>query len=920
MKPPGKRDSASVWLVLAVIFSLVGTATAQNTAIAYQGRLKLGGGIPTSDSFFDLRFRLFSAATGGSQSGEVFVPSIGTDSNGLFTAMVDFGVAAFSPSESRYIELGARRSGSPDDYTPMLPRQQVVPVPTALRAQQADVAGSYTGSVALAQLPESVARLDVPQTFTAPPAFMPPTGVPFTVGMTTTVHNLSADLLDGLNWTAFWRRETNDGVSSIIEPEDRPFEIRVQNTPAFRLQKGDSNLGWSLIGGSANNTIAAGVPGSVIGGGRGNLIETGAHYSSVLGGDGNRIGQNSRDSVVGGGTRNRIGNDSAYSGIFAGYGGVVSSNSRFAGVLLGNYGTVRENSDFAAVISGDENSVGPGGGYSVILSGRGNRVESGATYSVLAGLGNTVGTNAFCSVLPGGQYNKVEARTAVLGGGSGNVIGYEAYGSVLAGGWGNRIEWAANHAVLAGGQGNLVRTGAAWSAVLGGVGSVAGAPFAIAAGHNAMAEHSGSILLADGQYSSFLSSNVNEFAVRAGGGVRFVTGGAGLTVDGMKLTGGAGGIVVPAGSVAASNLVDGAVLAEIADDDGTGSGLDADRLDGFSSEDFWRLTGNIGTTAGVNFLGTTDNEPLDLKVSNRRGLRIQPDAGFLCGGSDPPVFVMSPNLIGGFAGNTIALTNAGSVIAGGGASTVPCVGGPPQPNAITADFANISGGQNNVVEGDHSGIGSGIGHRIWPRATASVIGGGSANQIAASATAATIAGGRNNYVATSAGSTVGGGHGNRVESQFATVPGGAEARASLYGQTAHASGSFAAAGDAQTSQYVLRGVTSDASPRELFLNGDSERLRLPDDSVWTFDILVVARSDGASGAGYRITGVIKHNTLGLTVFIGTPTVTTLGEQVAGWDVAAEADDANDALVIKVMGASGATVRWVANVRTAEVIF
>ena len=339
LKPAGKRDSAGVWLVLALIFTLVGTASAQNTAIAYQGRLKLGGGTPDSDSFFDIRFRLFSAATGGSQLGEVVVPSVGTDSNGWFTAMVDFGAAAFPANATQFIELGARRAGSPDIYTPLLPRQQVVPVPTALRAQQADLAGRYTGTVNVAQLPASVARLDVPQIFTAPPSFMPPSGVPFTVGLTNTVQNLSADLLDGLNSTAFWRRETNGGVSQLAEPARLPFDLRVQNRPVFRLQEGYSNLGWSLVADPSINTSREGVPGSTAFG-RGILIESNADYSFAAG-DGNRILAGARNSTVGGGARQSIGANSAYSGIFAGYGGVVSSNSRFAGVLLGNYGTVR---------------------------------------------------------------------------------------------------------------------------------------------------------------------------------------------------------------------------------------------------------------------------------------------------------------------------------------------------------------------------------------------------------------------------------------------------------------------------------------------------------------------------------------------------------------------------------------------------
>ena len=49
---------------------------------------------------------------------------------------------------------------------------------------------------------------------------------------------------------------------------------------------------------------------------------------------------------------------------------------------------------------------------------------------------------------------------------------------------------------------------------------------------------------------------------------------------------------------------------------GNGAGLgnvNAATLDGFAAGNFWQTTGNAGTTAGVNFLGTTDNQPLELK-------------------------------------------------------------------------------------------------------------------------------------------------------------------------------------------------------------------------------------------------------------------------------------------------------------------
>jgi len=38
----------------------------------------------------------------------------------------------------------------------------------------------------------------------------------------------------------------------------------------------------------------------------------------------------------------------------------------------------------------------------------------------------------------------------------------------------------------------------------------------------------------------------------------------------------------------------------------------------------WLTSGNAGTTAGSNFLGTTDNQPLELHVNNTRALRLEP--------------------------------------------------------------------------------------------------------------------------------------------------------------------------------------------------------------------------------------------------------------------------------------------------------
>jgi hypothetical protein len=85
-------------------------------------------------------------------------------------------------------------------------------------------------------------------------------------------------------------------------------------------------------------------------------------------------------------------------------------------------------------------------------------------------------------------------------------------------------------------------------------------------------------------------------------------------------------------------------------------------------------------------------------------------------------------------------------------------------------------------------------------------------------------------------------------------------------------------------------------------------------STWTFDILLTARSSSGQSAGFQIKGVIENES-GTTAFIGLPVITELAKEV-NWNVAVEADDANDALAIKVTGdGRSSVVRWVASVRT-----
>jgi hypothetical protein len=282
--------------------------------------------------------------------------------------------------------------------------------------------------------------------------------------------------------------------------------------------------------------------------------------------------------------------------------------------------------------------------------------------------------------------------------------------------------------------------------------------------------------------------------------------------------------------------------------------LNVDLLDGYDSSQFWKLQGNGGTTAGGNFIGTTDTNALEFKVNNTRALRLVPTAS-------------GPNVIAGGAANAINATIASSIL----------------------------GGNLNLIE----------------QASYAVIGGGASNVVQNTTTNA-------NY------SSIGGGRGNHIGSgtPFATIPGGREGRAISYGQVAHASGGFGGQeGTAQESFYIVRGTTTNTDSTELFLDGATERIHVPTGSTWTYDVLVTARDAAAGSAGFQIRGMIGYNAGGNLVLLGTP-ITTPFFGVPAITAQVFPDNPNKAFTIKVTWgvANPNPVRWVATVRTAEVIY
>ncbi len=250
-------------------------------------------------------------------------------------------------------------------------------------------------------------------------------------------------------------------------------------------------------------------------------------------------------------------------------------------------------------------------------------------------------------------------------------------------------------------------------------------------------------------------------------------------------------LATAAGVVSNLSLAPGAVTSDkIAD----GTLTSADLSPALALNTFWRLGGNAGTLPGAQFLGTTDNLPVELKVNGQRALRLEPglnEAPNVVGGSSANA--VAPGVLGatvagggnsqggantiqtsanfstlaGGYGNTIQTNARLSFIGGGGANTIQSnaylstiVGGSDNVIHANAKYSIIAGGEQNTIFPDayRSTIGGGSHHRIESNATNSTIGGGSYNVIQANAWSSTVAGGDGNLIG--------------VHSWFATIGGG----------------------------------------------------------------------------------------------------------------------------------------------------
>jgi hypothetical protein len=631
----------TIGLFLATVHTVLG----QGTAFTYQGRLNSNGG--TANGTYDLTFQLWNASTSGSSIGVTATNSATTISNGLFTVAVDFGGGVFTGS-NYWLQIGVRTNGAVS-FTPLSPRQPITPAPYAIFA---NTASNVSGTISSASLPASP---NFPGSVTANSYF----------GNGANLTGITATTLNGKSATNFWQTTGNSGTSPtngnyLGTSDNQPLEFWVNGTRMLRL-----DTAGDIIGGYVSNSVQQPNSGSVIGGGGAsggaNIIFNSSSNVFIGAGLNNLVGPNAHDSVINGGINNTI-----------------SSNSYQSFIGGGAYNNIQNDTARSTIVGGLTNVIQPLAIDSTIVGGAYNIIQSGAYESTIAGgYGNAIQTNAYNGTIDGGFFNTVQngSFNSTIAGGYFNSILPNAYASTISGGAYNTNQTGAAFSTIGGGGYNVIQPNAIFGVIPGGSNNAVAGAFGFAAGHRAKANHAGTFVWADSQEADFSSSASNQFLIRASGGVgigntnpsaaldvtgtvkatAFIGDGSGLT--NLSVSGGGGG--------------SGPFI-------GDGSGLtnvNAATVNGLAATNFWQTSGNAGTTPGTQFLGTTDNQPLEIKVNNGRAIRLEPTTG------------LAPNIIEGAAANSVGANTEGANIGGGYTNQI----------LSNADYATIGGGSNNTI-------------------------------------------------------------------------------------------------------------------------------------------------------------------------------------------------------------------------------
>jgi hypothetical protein len=576
---------------------------------------------------------------------------------------------------------------------------------------------------------------------------------------------------------------------------------------------------YATVSGGLQNRVESGAYNSFIGAGGYNVVGFDAYFGTIAGGGGNALAPGAVYATVGGGEANRIGTNSVYSTIAGGL-----QNSIAPSTVLGTIGGGGENkvlSSYGVVPGGDRNEAGSFGfaaGRRAKATHAGAFVWADATDADFASTTTNqfrVRANGGVNFETGGAGVTVDGTPIGSGGGGGgsnNGAGITnlnaaalAFGTVpdarlsanvprlnsaatFNGALtttddliGLRLKVGTGHLLsgfkgtIAGGENNTNLAG--WAFIGGGRSNLVNSPYGVIGGGEANSVDSLNVTIGGGRRNSVATDAVE--ATIGGGAFNRV----GINATYATIGGGNSNVVYGYGATIAGGR-DNRIDAQTPDSTIAGGAENVVRSNAFLSMIGGGGRNDIGDGSYFSTIagGIRNTISLDSRTSVIGGggdnlIQGSSLRSVIAGGIENTIETSaSAATISGGSSNLIRASSPGSVVSGGEQNVI----------GTGSPWATIGGGSGNTNGVDHGTIAGGLRNLVYAGSHGSVIGGGASNRVGGAvfispfpARDSTISGGSFNAIMGGPnlpieGATVGGGVHNRVEGNYATIPGGFE--------------------------------------------------------------------------------------------------------------------------------------------------
>jgi hypothetical protein len=348
-----------------VLLSVAEAQTVQGTSFTYQGRLTEAGALASGP--YDFQFVLYDAPVDGGQVGPTVALEDVVVTEGLFTVSLDFG-AVFG-SEKRWLELGVRLGADTGAYTPILPRQELAPGPSAIFSTAAGDSSQLGGVPASQFVQTDDPRMtDARDPLPGSPDYVqngtvPQPGVSFNVA--------------------------GSGAASVLDAATQYNlgGVRILSSPGTHNLFAGANAGASNTTGEAN---------AFFGTEAGASNTTGTSNTLFGFNSGNRTTTGSNNSFFGdaAGFNNTTGGSNSFYGFLAGFNNTTGGSNSFFGNLAGVNNTTASSLSFFGTFAGNSNTTGSSNSFFGVQAGFFNTTGSlNAFFGNSAGNANTTGTD-----------------------------------------------------------------------------------------------------------------------------------------------------------------------------------------------------------------------------------------------------------------------------------------------------------------------------------------------------------------------------------------------------------------------------------------------------------------------------------------------------------------------------------------------